>query len=63
MMSFFLDLTERFPLKNLLAPYTGEACPGLEPGAGIQLNAFTFRMALKRFISCPASAGMTDLFC
>jgi hypothetical protein len=30
--------------------------------AGIQLSAFTFRMALKRFTSCPASAGMTDRF-
>jgi hypothetical protein len=30
--------------------------------AGIQLSAFTYWMALKRFTSCPASAGMTDRF-
>jgi hypothetical protein len=30
--------------------------------AGIQLIAFTFRMALERFTSCPASAAMTDRF-
>jgi hypothetical protein len=27
-----------------------------------QRNIFTFWMALKRFTSCPASAGMTDRF-
>jgi hypothetical protein len=28
--------------------------------AGIQLSAFTFRMALKRFTWCPASAAIND---
>jgi hypothetical protein len=50
----FFNLNERFSLK--------ESFNVIPAKAGIQLSAFTFWMALKRFTSFPAFAGMTDRF-
>jgi hypothetical protein len=61
------DLSSGFAACNYLLPkkerfHLKESFNVIPAKAVIQLSAFTFRMALKRFTSCPASAGMTDRF-